>query len=327
MTPPSPTSMTPKDQSSQAVQVARLYYYQGMTTEAIAQEMGLSRPAVSRLLTFARQSGLVEIRVHDPEDQPLHLEREICARYKLSAVRVVKVPLNSREDEWLARVAAYTANHLNGLIHSDMTVGIAWGNTLDAVSRRLTPKHCARVNIVQLNGSSSSQAANSYYTSDIYIRFAENYGARAHLFPVPTFFDYPETKRAMWKERSVQRLVQLAHEADLLIYSIGSASGRQPSYVYVGGYLEEDEFREAERQQVVGDIATVFFRADGSYKGISLNARASGPDLALFQKTKHALCIVSGLGKVNGLRAALRGELMQELIVDEPTAHALLRAG
>ena len=228
------------------MQVARLYYYQGMTTEAVAREMGISRPAVSRLLTFARQSGLVEIRVHDPENQPQHLEREICDRYKLRAVRVVKVPLNSREDEWLTRVAAFTANHLNGLIHSDMTVGVAWGNTLDAVSRRLTPKHCARVNIVQLNGSGSSQAASNYYTSDIYIRFAENYGARTHLFPVPTFFDYPETKQAMWKERSIQRLVKLASEADLLVYSIGAASGRQPSYVYVGGYLEEEDFREAE---------------------------------------------------------------------------------
>ena len=45
----------------------------------------------------------MEIRVHDPENQPAHLEKEICERYKLRAVRVVKVPLNSREDEWLAR--------------------------------------------------------------------------------------------------------------------------------------------------------------------------------------------------------------------------------
>jgi deoxyribonucleoside regulator len=75
----------------------------------------------------------------------------------------------------------------------------------------------------------------------------------------------------------------------------------------------------------VGDIATVFFRADGSYDNIPLNARASGPDLSLFQMAKHALCVVSGLGKVAGLRAALKGRLMNELIVDEPTATELLK--
>ena len=313
------------EQSIRAVQAARLYYYQGMTTEVVAKELGLSRPAVSRLLTYARQSGLVEIRIHDPESQPLHLEREICERYKIVSAKVVRVPLNSREDEWLQRVAVFAARHLNALIHSDMTVGIAWGNTLDAVSRCLTPKHCARVRFVQLNGSSSSQAASNYYTSDIYSRFAENYGARTHLFPVPTFFDYQETKEAMWKERSIQRLVRMAHEADLLVYSIGSSTGRQPSYVYVGGYLEAEDFQAAEREQVVGDIATVFFREDGSFDNISLNARASGPALGLFQQAKQTVCIVSGLGKVIGLRAALRGGLMRELIVDEPTAHALLR--
>ena len=89
--------------------------------------------------------------------------------------------------------------------------------------------------------------------------------------------------------------------------------------------MEEEDFRQLESQQVVGDIATVFFRENGSFDHIALNARASGPDLTLFQKAKHAICIVSGLGKVNGLRAALRGKLMRELIVDEPTAHALLR--
>ncbi len=235
------------------------------------------------------------------------------------------MPLNSREDEWLQRVASFTANYLNGLIRSDMTVGIAWGNTLNAVSRLLSPKHCAQVDIIQLNGSSSTQAVNNYYTSDIYSRFAENYGAKTHLFPVPAFFDFPATKQAMWKERSIQRLVRKTRQADLFIYSIGAPHGSLPSYVYVGGYLEPNDFREMSRQNVVGDIATVFFREDGSFEDISLNARASGPDLSLFQRAKNAVCVVSGLGKVNGLRAALRGKLMRELIVDEPTAHALLR--
>ena len=129
----------------------------------------------------------------------------------------------------------------------------------------------------------------------------------------------------MWRERCIQRLVRQVKQADLFVYSIGAAHSHVPSYVYTGGYLEKDDFLELTRQKVVGDIATVFFREDGSFDGIPLNARASGPDLSLFQRAKHAVCIVSGLGKANGLRAALRGRLMRELIVDEPTAHALMR--
>lgn len=312
------------DQTALAVAVARLYYYQGLTTEAVATELGLSRPRVSRLLTFARQSGLVEIQVHDPRGQPQELERVLQEHYGVASAKVIAVPPNSQEEEWLERVAAFTANHLNGLIHSEMVVGLAWGTTMHAVSRHLTPKRCARVDVVQLNGSSNPFATNNYYTSEIYFRFAENYGARAHLFPVPAFFDYPETKQAMWRERSVRRLVELGNRADLFVYSIGAAGAKQPSYVYVGGYLEAADLVEFEQEGIAGDIATVFFRADGSFADIPLNSRASGPDLGLFRRAKHALCVVSGLAKVAGLRAALRGKLMNEIIVDEPTARALL---
>ncbi len=310
--------------SASAVKVARLYHYQGLTTERIASELGLSRSKVSRLLTHARKAGLIEIRVHDPEAQPQELERQIQDRFHLGAVRVVTVPLNSTEDEWLKSVAIYSAKHINNLVHSEMIVGLAWGTTTDAISRHLTPKRCMHVDIVQLNGSGNVYGMSNFYISDIYTRFALNYGGRAHLFPVPAFFDYRESKQAMWKERSVSRIREMASKADLLIYSIGSPEARIPSYVHAGGFLEPNDIAELGREAVVGDIATVFFRFDGSYDNIPLNARTSGPDLSLFKRAKHALCIVSGLAKAVGVRAALRGGLMSELIVDEPTARALL---
>lgn len=314
----------PNNPNALAVKVARLYYYQGLTTERIAQELGLSRPKVSRLLTYARQAGLIEIRVHDPEAEPQELERQIQDRFHLSGVKVVMVPANSGEEEWLKSAALFAARHLNSLIHSEMVVGLAWGTTLDAVSRHLTPKRCLHVDFVQLNGSGNLHGINNFYIADIYARFAANYGGRAQLFPVPAFFDHRETKQAMWRERSVQRLLELAAKAELLVYSIGAANARLPSYVHAGGFLEERDLQDLQREGVVGDIATVFFRYDGTYDHISLNGRASGPDLSLFKRSKHALCIASGLSKAVGLRAALRGGLMSELIVDEPTARALL---
>ena len=73
----------------------------------------------------------------------------------------------------------------------------------------------------------------------------------------------------MWRERTVQRLVAMTKRADLLVYSIGVAVARVPSYVYVGGYLEPADLKSFDKEQVVGDIATVFFRTDGIFEGIS----------------------------------------------------------
>ena len=79
-----------------------------------------------------------------------------------------------------------------------------------------------------------------------------------------------------------------------------------------------------EEEGVVGDLATVFFREDGSYEDIPINQRASGPPLSLYKKVPRGICVVSGRAKVPGLHAALQAGLMRELIVDEPTARTLL---
>lgn len=46
--------------------VAELYYEQGLTQEGISAELGYSRSAISRLLTEAREVGIVEITIHYP---------------------------------------------------------------------------------------------------------------------------------------------------------------------------------------------------------------------------------------------------------------------
>ncbi len=316
-------TLTEKDKLEAAVHTARMYYYQEMTSEAIAREMKVSRSTVSRLLSFARQEGLVDIRILDPFEHPRRLEKAIAERFGIQRAHVVPAPEIVGEAEWLERVARYAASTLNTIFDSNMILGIAWGTTTSVISRYLQPKPTYNSQIVQLNGAGNTQTTGIDYASEILMRFSQNYGAPAHLFPVPTFFDYAETKNALWQEGSIRRLLDLQQKADLLLYSIGAVNAGIPSHVYSGGYLEQHDYLELEKQAIAGDIATVFFREDGSFDRIPLNARSSGPGLEIFQQ-KNGICVVSGLSKVRGLHAALKGGLMRELILDEPTARRLV---
>ncbi|HEY5269891.1 MAG TPA: sugar-binding domain-containing protein [Anaerolineales bacterium] len=306
-----------------AIRVARMYYYQDMTTDAIANELHVSRSTISRLLSFAKREGLVDVRIIDPSEHPQTLEKKIVDQFKIKRVHVVPVPNIVGEAEWLERVAQHTASYLNSIFDSNMILGIAWGTTLSAVSRHLLTKTTHDAQIVQLNGAGNTQTMGIEYASEIIMRFAQNYQAAAHLFPVPTFFDYAETKKALWEEGSIKRILGLQNRADLLLFSIGAVNAGIPSHVYSGGYLEQSDYTELMKEHIAGDIATVFFRENGSFGGIPINERASGPNLELFQK-KYGVCVVSGLGKVRGLNSALKGGLMKELIVDEPTARRLV---
>jgi DNA-binding transcriptional regulator LsrR (DeoR family) len=311
------------DKVIEAIRAARMYYYQNLTTEAIAHELNMSRSTISRLLSFARQNGLVDIRIVDPIEHPQQFEKKITDFFKIKRTHVVPVPDIAGEAEWLERVAQYTANYLNSVFDSNMILGIAWGTTISGISRHLLPKTTHNSQIVQLNGAGNTQTMGIEYASEIIMRFAQNYQAEANLFPVPTFFDFAATKHALWKEGSIRRLLDLQEKADLLLYSIGAVHAGIPSHVYSGGYLEEIDYSELEKEGLVGDVATVFFRKDGSFNNIAINNRASGPSLELFQN-KHGVCVVSGLAKVRGLFAALKGHLISELIIDEPTARNLI---
>lgn len=306
-----------------AIQAARMYYYRNMTADAIASEMNMSRSTISRLLSYARHKGLVEIHIVDPNEHPQQFEKKIIEYFQIKRAHVVAVPDIAGEAEWLERVARYAANYLNTIFDSDMILGIAWGTTISGVSRHLLPKTTHHSLIVQLNGAGNTKSMGLNYAGEIITHFAENYQASAELFPVPTFFDYASTKQALWKESSIHRLLDLQSKANILLYSIGSVNAGVPSHVYSGGYLNKNDYQELSRGGLVGDIATVFFREDGSYDNIPINERASGPNLDLFKK-KNGICVVSGLAKVKGLYSALKGHLISELIIDEPTARNLV---
>lgn len=308
---------------AEAIKAARLYYYNNMTTAAIARELSVSKSTVSRLIKFARESGVIDIRVLDPTEEPSRLSSRIMERYQIKNAHVVPVSELAGEAEWLQRVANYAASYLNVIFDSGMILGIAWGTTLTAISKHLLRKNLYNAQIVQLNGAGNTRTMGIEYASEIIMRFATNFQARAHLFPVPAYFDYCETKQALWREGSVKRILSLQEQADVLIYSIGAVNAGIPSHVYSGDYLSQKDYKTLEQYEVAGDIATVFFKRDGSFDGIPINRRASGPHLGLFQR-KYGICVVSGLAKVTGLHAALKGKLMSELIVDEPTARCLV---
>jgi deoxyribonucleoside regulator len=306
-----------------AIRAARMYYYQNLTTGKIAKEMDVSRSTISRLLSYARSRGLVDIRIIEPTELPDKLAKLLIQKFGIENVHVVAVPEITGEAEWLERVAQYTANYLNTIFDSNMVLGIAWGTTLTAISKHLLRKTTHNTQIVQLNGAGNTQSMGIGYASQIIMRFSDNYRARAQLFPVPTFFDYPETKQALWREGSIKRILDLQSQADLLLYSIGAVNAGIPSHVYSGGYLADADYVALKQHKIAGDIATVFFKEDGSTDNIPMNLRASGPNLEMFRQ-KHGICVVSGLAKVDGLHAALKGKLMSELIVDEPTARRLV---
>jgi deoxyribonucleoside regulator len=324
--PPEPAPGAPAAHPArdiEALRAAQMYYLQDLTMETIAHELRTSRSSVSRLLSHARSTGLVEIHVRSPLEKSNRIQLEFHRRFGVT-VHVVPVSTPISDVDRLERVAITAARLLSHFVDSNMTMGIAWGSTISAISRHLVMKATTNTQIVQLNGAGNTQSTGIDYSTEILQRFGAAFGATVQQFPVPAFFDRASTRDAMWAERSTKRVVDIQKRMDVALFGLGSPFAEVPSRVYIGEYLEPADYRSLSKSGVVGDVATVFFREDGSSEDIPMNDRSSGPPLAILRRASRRICVVSGVSKLPALRGALAAKLITDLITDEETARGFL---
>lgn len=300
-----------------------MYYLQDVKMESIASHLHMSRSSVSRLLKQARASGLVEITLRPTPTRAPGLGQLISAQFGVETY-VVSVADSATVADRLEQVAITTARIVTSWFDSGMVLGVAWGTTLGAIARQLGKKPTRGSSIVQLNGAANTRTSGVQYAGSLVAQFGDAFEASVHLFPVPAFFDYAETRQAMWRERSIARVLDVQRKADIALFSIGAVAGEVPSHVYSAGYLDREDIETLEAEGVVGDVCTVFLRADGSYEDLTLNGRATGPTPAELLRVPRRMCAVAGDSKTVALLAALRAGVITHLVIDEQTATGLM---
>ena len=70
------------------IRVSQMYYDEGLNQSQIAGEVGYSRSSVSRMLTEARETGIVQITIGHPLQRLQSLEENLRNKYGLKTVRV-----------------------------------------------------------------------------------------------------------------------------------------------------------------------------------------------------------------------------------------------
>ncbi len=299
------------------------HYVRGETMAAIARKMGVSRSTISRLLSQARDEGLVHISVALPaqlSEAGEMLEREFGI--KTHVADIAHAVSDAERLSEVCRVAGRLLGHRLSAA-SDQVIGFAWGTTISEMVRHLVPVPDSRSTVVQMNGAANHQTFGIPYASSILAQASAKLGGRIVEFPVPAFFDNPETRELLWKERSVKRVVDIQKKIDIAVFGVGSFGGPLASHVYAAGYLDPEQIALLQREGVVGDICTVMLRADGSWKDLAINQRASGLNPDELKRFPQRLCIAASPAKAAPLLAALKAGVITDLIVDETTAQAV----
>ena len=312
------------DKSSEAlITVARMYYVQAETMDAIAHHLGVSRSTVSRLLKEARERGLVRVTIVDP-DRPLGRLADLFQQHFRVNAHIVQVRPGASNVFRLDQVARTAADILGELVTDGDTVGVAWGTTTSAIATHLRPRDLSGVTVIGLNGGANHQTTGLPYVGSILHRFADAFRGQEQLLALPAFFDDPATREAMWRERSTRHILRVRDSCRIALFGVGALGADLQSHVYASNYLNPDDLDDLQRQGVVGDVCTVMLREDGSYRDLEINRRATGMTPAELQRVPRRICVVSGLAKASPVLGALRAGVATDLVIDQEAARAVL---
>lgn len=303
------------------LQVASLYYEQGLTQEEIARRVNLSRSNVSRLLTQARHEGVVEICVRRPVATVPALEAELRNRYGLAEAHVLAGGMRS-PDIILRDLGALAAEWIRGHLHDGMVLSLSWGRALYETVHAFRPVSVRQVDVAQIMGGLG--AVNPYMDGNELARhLAEAIGARLYYLSAPFVVESAGMHDALMKERDIRLVMEMARNADLAIVGLGSIRP-ELSGLLRAGYLAEDELRAIAQTGAIGDICGRYFDIQGRVCDVALHQRMITIDLPSLLAMKQVLAIAAWREKAPAILGALRGGFVDILMTDEAAAQEVL---
>ena len=303
------------------VKVARMYYEQNMSQDQIARALLTSRSNVSRILSVAKQRGIVEIKIIEESRRETEIEEMLMSRFGLRAAMVAKVPRGTSDYQAVGQLAVGSfLNHLKPRVK----VAISWGRSIQAMVDALDAENRPDLTFIPLMGGMTP--VPSTYSGEALIRsLAEKFNAQYQILHAPTIVQSPDIKVALMREPSVAAVIEAARTADVAFVGIGSKGANSSQHILQSAGMTESENPEFYAKWA-GDLAGRFFDREGNAVNSRLDNRTVGLDLAEISKIKRVVGVAAGEEKTEGILAALRGGLISELVTSSNCATRLLEA-
>lgn len=301
--------------------VARAYYEDNLTQQQIGGRFGLSRVKVSRMLSRAKRSKVVQISITPPLPSNVGLERKIEAKYDLKEA-VVVTPTSNETDAIVTELGLAGAQYLLRCLQGDEVIAISWGNTLLAVVDALPAASFPHVRVVQIIGGLGELEAK-VHGAELTRRMAQILGARPRLLHAPGIVKNKSVRDALVNDPQVSGTLKLAGSADVALVGIGAF--QKDSTLSSTRILTKTQTQALKEAGAAGDIALQFFDRNGAKIKTAIDSRIVGLGIDAIGEIPRIIGVAGGRSKIEVIRAAMLGKLINVLITDDQVALGLLR--
>jgi DNA-binding transcriptional regulator LsrR (DeoR family) len=295
--------------------VARAYYLDDLSRVEIAKAFDISRFKVTRLLTRARDEGVVSIAINDEGLPDPVLGRRLKDALSLENCHVVRS--HGDDDRVRQQIGAAAATLLSTTLSTDEVLGVTWGRTLTATTSRL--EHLPRLSIVQLTGF----IAGDIDSSPIEVARQASSQSGGNVYPIfaPLIVQDRETAVGLRNHPDIRSAMDLFPSVSTALLSVGAWN---PPDTQVRDVLPLEDLANAIAGGCVADIAGILIREDGTPVYPEFQERCINISYEQLRNVPRVIAVAGGASKGEAIRAVARAGLITELVTDHALALAIL---
>lgn len=291
--------------------IAWLYYDQGMNQQEIADFIGVSRLTVNRSLKEARESGIVEFRIHEKFIRSFAAEEDLRRATGLKAVTVIP-----SAPDIIGALGSGAAARFKEALETNRTIALGGGRTILAMAKRMPKvRKIVTEQMVAMGDFVSSDAVYDPDTIAHVITTKLNIKChRIESFPLATPL---EVVSVIKDSPSVSKAIQMARNADIAFTSACDVSTSDTIFY---SPVPKKIRSELLAMGVVGEIEGTLYTLDGKPHETVFSRREC---VRLPMKCPVVL-VSGGIDKVKAIVGAIRGGFVNELITDTKAAVKIL---
>jgi deoxyribonucleoside regulator len=314
-------TVIPGDESrSVMTSVARMYYLNGLGQSEIANIYGISRSTVSRLLTSAREQGIVRISVEESDPRDRELEDRLIERLGLRRAIVVRAPATNQEHVRRA-VGYFAAPFVATWVADQYLVGLAGGRTLAELVHHIEPQRQGEgpvfIQLLGAIGSSPRQIDASEQCRTLAHRLQGSF----RTINLPAFAQDKHVRDLFLSHKDIDSVWKSLDAISLALVGLGTLEN---SAFVDRGILEPSALSELRSAGAVGEICGRFFDAQGNECNTSLRERVVGVELDVLRACPDVAVVMTGPSRGKAMIAAVRGGIVKSIVVDQIGARSIL---
>ena len=256
--------------------------------------------------------------------------RELEEKYGLTEALIAVPAYEQSSDQ---EVAFQAVDYILRVLKKNMVFGMTWGRAMHefveqlAKDERLRSLSFQNVKVVPFLGTPGAIQSDSWNTTTYSNTLATKVGNLLHCasynLSAPMYVEGTKEKELIESIDEIAKVLHMAETADIALIGIGSM--QDDSSIIKAEIRTKEEYKELVRKGAVGEIVGRIYDKNGQTVDEDLKRKMVGISLDKIAKIPVRVGMSYGKDKIEAIKGAIAGGLVNVLVTDVPTAELLLK--